>query len=172
MIQATEAIKLLTGIGEPLTGRMLHVDTRTMQFREFRLRRDPACPACGENPTITSPQDIDFFCELKIPNKQLDVINAADFEKLLKAPSAGYCVLDVREKWEHLLTPWPPATLAIPFSELAARMGEVPADAPDMIVVCTIGERSAEAVRLLKERGQVRVRHLQDGLRDLPSYGQ
>ena len=50
MIQATEAIKLLSGVGQPLTGRMLHVDTRTMQFRELRLRRDSNCPACGDNP--------------------------------------------------------------------------------------------------------------------------
>jgi adenylyltransferase/sulfurtransferase len=171
MIQATEAIKLLTGIGEPLTGRMLHVDTRTMQFREFRLRRDPACPVCGEHPTITRPEDIDFSCELPAPDKQVETIDAADFEKLLAAPPAGFLLLDVREKWEHLLTPWPHATLAIPFSELAARMEEVPG-APDLVVVCTIGERSAEAARLLKEHGHSRVRHLRDGLRDLPSFGQ
>lgn len=166
MIQATEAIKLLTGIGEPLTGRMVHVDTRTMQFRELRLRRDPACPVCGDHPTITAPADIDFSCDLPAPDKQVDSISAAEFAKFLAAPPEGVCILDVREAWEHLLTPWPHATIVIPFADLPARLSEVPADAKEIIVVCTVGERSADAVRLLTQRNYTPVRHLKGGLRD------
>jgi len=165
MIQATEAIKLLTGIGQPLTGRMIYVDTRTMEFRELRLRRDPHCPACGENPTITAPADIEFNCAL--PVKSEHAISHAEFQKLLAAPPQGLCVLDVREKWEHLLSPWPAATHVIPFAELAARLDEVPRGA-DIVVACTIGERSAAAVPMLLEHGHSSVRHLKDGLRDLP----
>ncbi|MGH7608700.1 MAG: molybdopterin-synthase adenylyltransferase MoeB [Candidatus Dormibacteria bacterium] len=62
LVQATEAVKLILGLGEPLAGRLLHVDALTMEFREFRIRRDPACPVCGEHPTITEPIDYEGFC--------------------------------------------------------------------------------------------------------------
>ena len=162
-IQATEAIKLLTGTGTPLIGRMIHVDTLTMQFRELRLRRDPQCPVCGENPTITAPQDIEFNCALSRENAAS--VSATELEKILTAPPPGLCVLDVREPWEYLLTPWPPATRRIPFAELESRRSEVPSGG-EVIIVCSIGERSAEAVRLFKDHGCTSVRHLKNGLRD------
>ncbi len=162
-IQATETIKLLTGTGLPLTGRMLHVDTRTMQFRELRLRRDPQCPLCGENPTITALQDIEFTCA--VPQQMAAAVGAAELERILAGPPAGLCVLDVREPWEHLLTPWPPATHRIPFAELTSRRSEVPAGC-DVIIVCSIGERSAGAVSLFSDHGCSSVRHLKNGLRD------
>jgi len=163
MIQATEAIKLLSGVGQPLTGRMLHVDTRTMQFRELRLRRDSNCPACGDNPSIAAPADIEFNCAL--PDKTEHAISHEEFQRLLASPPPGLCVLDVREKWEHLLSPWPAATHVIPFGELGTRLGELPRDG-EIVVACTIGERSAAAVPLLREHGHASVRHLKDGLRD------
>lgn len=166
MIQATEVIKLLCGIGEALVGRMIHVDTRTMKFRELQMRRDPQCPVCGENPTITSPADIDFACSVPSSEATVASITAADFQKLLAAPPADLCIVDVREPWEHLLTPWPRATLIIPVSQLSSRLHEIP-QTEDVVVVCTMGERSAEAARFLKDQGWPRVRQLKDGLRDL-----
>jgi molybdopterin/thiamine biosynthesis adenylyltransferase/rhodanese-related sulfurtransferase len=62
LIQATEVVKLILGIGETLKGRLLHVDALAMEFNAFRLRRDPACPVCGENPSITEPIDYEGFC--------------------------------------------------------------------------------------------------------------
>ena len=62
MLQAIEAIKLIVGIGEPLIGRLLHFDALKVKFRELKLRRDPQCPVCGENPTIFAPIDYDQFC--------------------------------------------------------------------------------------------------------------
>jgi molybdopterin/thiamine biosynthesis adenylyltransferase/rhodanese-related sulfurtransferase len=62
MLQATEVIKLIIGAGEPLTGRLLHIDALDMHFHEFRIPRDPGCPVCGENPSITSPIDYEGFC--------------------------------------------------------------------------------------------------------------
>ena len=62
VLQATEVIKLITGIGEPLTGRLLHIDALSMRFREFRVPRDPQCPVCGENPSVTEPIDYAGFC--------------------------------------------------------------------------------------------------------------
>src|SRR5262245_35477797 len=64
-MQATEAVKLIVGIGEPLIGRLLHVDTLSMKFRTFNLRRDPECPVCGDRPTITEPIDYEGFCGLR-----------------------------------------------------------------------------------------------------------
>jgi molybdopterin/thiamine biosynthesis adenylyltransferase/rhodanese-related sulfurtransferase len=162
LIQATETVKLLTGIGQPLTGRMLHVDTRTMQFRELRLRRDPACPACGENRTITAPADITFTCELP----QTPHITAKELEALLDSPPPDLCLLDVRDTWEHQLSPWRHATLTIPWQQVESRLDEIPSGA-DVVVVCSIGERSAQTVSLLHSRGWTRARHLKDGLRDL-----
>ena len=159
LIQAAEAIKLLTGTGQSLTGRMLHVDTRTMQFRELRLRRDPACPLCGENPTITAPADISFSCTVS------PQITPAELRALLAAPDAGLCLLDVREPWEHALSPWPHATHTIPWNQVEPRLTEIPGDA-EIIVVCSIGERSAQIVSLLQSRGWSSVRNLKDGLRD------
>lgn len=163
LIQATEAIKLITGIGQPLTGRMLHVDTRGMQFRELRLRRDPACPVCGEHPSITAPADITFSCELP----ETPGITHSELQKLLAAPPADLCVLDVRENWEHQLSPWPSATLTIPWQQVESRLSEIPAGA-NVVVVCSIGERSAQTVSLLQARGWTRVRNLKEGLRDFP----
>ena len=62
VMQAIEAVKLIVGIGEPLIGRLVHFDALTMKFREFKLRRDPKCPVCGEHPTITELIDYEVFC--------------------------------------------------------------------------------------------------------------
>ncbi len=166
MIQATEAIKLLSGIGQPLIGRMIHVDTRIMQFRELRLRPDPRCAVCGENPTITAPSDIEFNCTL--PDQNQHSISHAELQKLLSSPPPGLCLLDVRESWEHRLSPWPAATHVIPFADLPGRLHEIPSGG-DIVVLCTIGERSAAAVPLLTDHGHTSVRHLKDGLRDFPA---
>ncbi len=66
VLQATEVIKLIAGIGDVLAGRLLHVDALAMRFREFRIPRDPQCPVCGENPTITEPIDYAGFCAAPI----------------------------------------------------------------------------------------------------------
>jgi len=161
LIQATETLKLITGTGEPLTGRMLHVDTHSMQFRELRLRRDPACPACGDQPAITAPADIAFSCSVPEPPH----LTQAELRALLAAPPADLCVIDVRDAWEHQLSPWPHATMVIPWNEVAARLSEIPAGA-EVIVVCSIGERSAQTVPLLLANGWTRVRNLKEGLRD------
>jgi adenylyltransferase/sulfurtransferase len=162
MIMAAEALKLMAGIGQPLTGRMLHVDTRTMQFRELKLRRDPQCPVCGENRTITGPQEIDFSCTLPAPPAAVPQLTAAEFRAL---PGSA-TVLDIREDWELLLTPWTGATLHIPHTQLEQRLSEIPAAIP-LVVVCSIGERSMEAAALLRRSGHPEAVPLRHGLRAL-----
>jgi adenylyltransferase/sulfurtransferase len=79
VLQATEVIKLILGIGEPLTGRLLHIDALDMRFREFRVPVDSECPVCGENPTITEPIDYEGFCAVPLnrPAAALPVLAAA-----------------------------------------------------------------------------------------------
>lgn len=163
VIQATEAIKLLTGIGSPLIGRMLHVDTRTMAFRELRLRRDPQCPVCGDAPTIKAPFDPVFACQISPAVRE---ITAEALTAAIARQDNSLFILDVRERWEHLLTPWPEASLAIPFSQLDTRFDEIPRHAKEFIVVCSVGERSAEAAEKLAAMGFSGVQHLRHGLRD------
>jgi adenylyltransferase/sulfurtransferase len=72
LVQATEALKLITGEGEPLIGRLLHFDALKMKFREFKLRRDPECPVCGEHPSIFQPIDYDRFCASQPENGTME----------------------------------------------------------------------------------------------------
>lgn len=162
MIMAAETLKLIAGIGQPLTGRMLHVDTLTMQFRELKLRPDPQCPACGENRTITAPQEVGSSCNLPAPPAPIPQLTVAEFRAL----PASATVLDIREDWELLLLPWARATLHIPHIQLAQRLGEIPPATP-LVVVCSIGERSLEAVSLLRRSGHKNAVHLKHGLRGL-----
>jgi adenylyltransferase/sulfurtransferase len=166
-IQATETIKLITGIGTSLGGRLLHLDALTMRFRELALRRDPNCPACGEQRVIFSPQDPVFQCTLK---PTAAAVTAEELAALLDHPEQALCILDVREQWEQQLSPWEKATMAIPTGELSRRWHEVPNECPRIIVVCSIGERSAGAAEFLISRGLSGVQHLHRGLRDFPGF--
>ena len=158
-LQAAEVIKLLTGLGRPLTGRMLHADLLTMEMRTLRLRRDPDCPACGPR-AGTAPLPMPAAaCRLTTapaPPSVKPVEWAA-------ATAGNAVVLDVRAAWEVVLAPHPATTLAIPFEALAERLDEVPRDRP-VLVVCGRGERSLAAAALLVDAGFPDVRHLAGGL--------
>src|SRR5262245_1241765 len=99
-MQATEALKLILGIGDSLLGRLLHFDALKMKFREFNLQKDPACPVCGEHPTITSPIDYEMFChgaaDLTRSAAQIGV--RALQERMRSAQP--FVLLDVREPFE------------------------------------------------------------------------
>src|SRR5262245_48548823 len=103
-IQATEAVKLILGKGEPLIGRLLHYDAMAMRFREFKVRRNPKCPLCGDSPTITKLIDYEQFCGLRGQESPAPVaasgeITPAELKKLLDGP--GVFVLDVRNPEEY-----------------------------------------------------------------------
>ncbi len=163
-LQAGEAIKLLTGTGEPLTGRLCHVDLRTSRFREIRLRPDPECPVCGKQPSIFEPVDYAEFCGVR----QLPAhggMDEAELRQLLATAPTRLCVLDVRELWESALQPWPHAQLHIPWAALPERVGELPA-AARIVTVCREGRRSAAAAGWLTEAGWPHTRWLRTGLMD------
>jgi adenylyltransferase/sulfurtransferase len=166
IIQATEAIKLILGAGQPLVGRLLLYDALQMRFRELKLRRDPECPICGDHPTIHALIDYDQFCGVVPAQAQptAAAIPAVTVEEL-KAKldrGDGVVVLDVREPNEYQICRIAGSTL-IPLGELPSRTAELDRDR-ELIVHCKMGGRSAKAVALLQERGFTRVRNLTGGI--------
>lgn len=168
VMQAIEAIKLIIGIGEPLIGRLIHFDALKMKFREFKLRKDPKCPVCSENPTITAPIDYEQFCG--IPQAEADeaaqegeipVISVTELKAKLDRKES-FVLLDVREPFEHDICHIPEAHL-IPLGELPSRMSEL--DSSEEIVLhCKSGKRSAQALQLLREAGFGRLHNVTGGI--------
>ena len=169
-IQATEALKLILGSGTTLAGRLLLLDAWTMEFRTLKTRRDPECPVCGDHPSITALIDYEQFCGVA-PVASPAAGLPAEFETTVQELKTrldrreDIWILDVREPSEFQICRIPGSTL-IPLGELPARLTEVPhgADAPDIIVHCKMGGRSAKAVNLLRERGFTRVQNLKGGI--------
>lgn len=167
VIQAIEAIKLIMGIGEPLMGRLLHFDALKLKFREFKLRKDPKCPVCGPNPTITELVDYEQFCGIpqakaaEAEETLVPTISALDL-KAKQDRGDRFVLLDVREPFEFDICRIPGARL-IPLGELAARMSEL--DSADEIVLqCKSGMRSARALKLLQEAGFGKLWNLDGGI--------
>jgi len=164
-IQATEAIKLILGVGQPLVGRLLLYDAFTMRFRELKLRRDPACPVCGDHPTVTALIDYDQFCGIApAASAPVPETTVQDLKSRVDRGDRLF-ILDVREPNEFQICRIPGSTL-IPLGELPRRLAELPqgADAPDIVVHCKMGGRSAKAVRQLTEKGFTRVQNLKGGI--------
>ena len=176
-IQATETIKLALGAGSTLAGRLLLYDAWKMRFRELKLRRDPACPVCGDRPTIRELIDYEQFCGVAQPAAGTAAASASGplpaelettAEELKEAQSrtAGPAVflLDVREPQEFQICRIPGSTL-IPLGQLPSRLAELPAaaDAREIVVHCKSGVRSAKAVRLLREHG-IPAKNLKGGI--------
>lgn len=161
-MQALEAIKLITGVGEPLIGRLLHFDTLAMKPRTFTLRRDPECPVCGDNPSITEPIDYHGFCGLPSPSASpMNSITVTEL-KSLRAAGDDHFLLDVRQPDEWEQTHIDGAVL-IPLGELPERTEELPRDRK-LIVHCKAGGRSARAVTFLTEQGFENVWNVEGGM--------
>lgn len=164
MLQAIEAIKLIIGFGDSLLGRLLHFDAGKMKFREFKLRRDPECPVCGEHPTITAPIDYEQFCGTTTPQPAEDDLDEIDVHELQRRFETGeaFHLIDVREPHEYEIARIDGAKL-IPLRQLSAHVSELPRD-KDIIVHCHSGVRSAHAVHLLREAGLTRAKNLAGGI--------
>src|SRR5436190_8011992 len=160
MLQAIETIKLIVGIGDPLIGRLLHFDALKVKFRELNLRRDPQCPICGENPTIFAPIDYDQFCGARA-DQAVPTISVHDVKRKMDAREA-FELIDVREPFEYEIARIDGAKL-IPLGEIGERFGELQEEQP-IIVHCHSGQRSAQAVRLLRQRGFTKVYNLEGGI--------
>ena len=181
VIQATETIKLILGIGEPLIGRLLLVDALGMSFRTLKLRKNPECPVCGPNPTVTELIDYNQFCGIAPPSSVgplevardkavgehpvVDGIPQITVEELKRKLDAreDIFVLDVREPHEYLI-----ANLGapqIPVGEVERRVNEL-ADQKnrEVIVHCRSGARSQKAALILKQAGFTNVSNLTGGI--------
>jgi adenylyltransferase/sulfurtransferase len=172
VIQATEAIKVMLGIGEPLIGRFLIYDALNMKFRELRLRKDPECPVCGTNPTVTRLIDYEQFCGMRpepaaAPTGATAVndweITAVELKKKLDAGETPF-ILDVREPNEYQINRIPGSVL-IPLGELPRRYQELPKDR-EIVAQCKMGGRSAKAMDFLKSVGFTNVKNLKGGILD------
>jgi len=180
-IQATEAIKVLTGIGEPLVGRLLVYDALEMTFRTVNVRKDPECPICGKNPTITELIDYEEFCGVASEEAQLAAAGSTISPLELKEwmdRGENIFLVDVREPAEFEIVSIPGATL-IPKGEFV--MGTALEKLPQnkrIVLYCKTGGRSAEALAIVKAAGFADAVHVGGGVvgwvkqvdPSLPSY--
>ena len=167
VLQAIEAIKLILGIGDSLIGRLVSFDALKLRFREFRIRKDPKCPICGENPTIHQLIDYDQFCGIPQADaeaaKEMDVPTISPGELKAKLDRKDKFVLvDVREPYEYEICSIPGSKL-IPLGELPARLSELDS-ADDIVLHCKVGGRSAKALRVLQEAGFRKLNNLKGGI--------
>ena len=170
LIQATETVKLILGIGEPLVGRLLLYDALGMKFRELKLRKNPECPVCGDHRTITQLIDYHQFCgvpqmqtaapvqETKVNESEIDVTEVK--QKLDRGDN--FVLIDVREPHEYKICNIPGAKL-IPLGEFPKHVGEFDPEA-DIVIHCKSGMRSAKACAVLKNAGFQHVRNMVGGI--------
>ncbi|HKB72419.1 MAG TPA: molybdopterin-synthase adenylyltransferase MoeB [Thermoanaerobaculia bacterium] len=174
VIQATETLKLILGVGSPLVGRLLLVDALGMKVRELKLRKSPDCVVCGPNPTITKLIDYEAFCGVAAASPEAGAdagsITPAELKRRMDARE-NFVLLDVREPHESRMFSLP-GSVEIPLRMLPDQVGRLsPAD--DIVVYCKMGGRSAQAARFLSESGYRKVANLAGGvdqwLRDIGS---
>ena len=159
-LQALEALKLITGIGEPLVGRLLHVDGAALKFREFQLRCDPECARCAEGRRELPVEEEGMVCASS-PAMMDDEISV---QELAAARAGGdvHVLLDVREPWEVASAKLEPC-LPIPMGEVPARVEEIPRDVP-VYVLCHGGVRSGRVVEFLRGAGFGNVTNVRGGI--------
>jgi len=165
-IQATEAIKLILGIGDTLAGRLLLIDALSMQFRAMTLRKDPACPACGTR-TITALIDYDEFCGVTPAGEVHDVDDVAEItprelSDRLARGDRSFDLIDVREPGEWAIARIEGARL-IPLGQIPAALSSLD-KTREIVVMCRSGMRSADAARFMQREGFARVKNLAGGI--------
>jgi adenylyltransferase/sulfurtransferase len=143
-------LKLILGIGDSLIGRFLIYDALKMRFRDLKLPKDPDCPVCGVQPTITTLTESAAACDQKGDRPVLLEMTVTDLKRRMDSGTAPF-ILDVREKVEAAICKLPGSVL-IPLGELPRRLGELD-PAAEIVVQCKSGARSARAVALLREKG-------------------
>ncbi|MHB8586569.1 MAG: molybdopterin-synthase adenylyltransferase MoeB [Thermoplasmatota archaeon] len=176
-IQATEALKILLGIGDPLIGRLLLYDALGMSFTELAIRKNPNCPVCGTNPTVTELIDYEEFCGLPGAHAEAagpaatpglgarfdpDVIDVPAATVAARRKAGDVVIIDVREPYELQIAAIEGAA-TIPLGQLPGRTAEIPRDR-DVVMVCHTGGRRGRATRFLRAQGFERVWNLAGGV--------
>jgi sulfur-carrier protein adenylyltransferase/sulfurtransferase len=160
LIQALEAIKLIINKGDNLLGRLLHVDALTLRFREFKIRRDPNCPVCGDSPTITEPVDYEQFCSRGNGSKAPGISPRQLHEMISGGEKVA--LIDVREPFEFEIARIPNSQL-IPLGTIPERLADIPRT-ETTVVMCKSGARSARVIEFLREQGFENLLNLEGGL--------
>ncbi len=171
LIQANEVIKLVLGIGDSLVGRLLLFDALTMKFKEMKLRKDPSCPICGDNPTITELIDYEQFCGIVPPSElsaNLDKeIGVKQVKEMLDAKHT-FKLIDVREPSEYQICKIDAATL-IPLGDIEAKdLSKLNGLNPDdeIVLHCKAGMRSMKALKALEEMGFRNLKSMRGGINE------
>ena len=160
-IQAVQAVNLLLGRGQSLSGRLLIFNATDMSFNELKVKKDPKCPVCGNDPTVTELIDYEDFCGTRALRKDVEEISPRALKERLDGGSKPV-LLDVREPYEYALCHLDGAKL-IPLMELEKRLDELnPSD--EIVVYCHVGARSSRAVQLLTTKGFKKARNLAGGI--------
>jgi adenylyltransferase/sulfurtransferase len=168
LIQATEVLKLAVGMGTSLLNRLLLYDALEMKFRELKLRRDPACPICGANPTITELIDYEGFCAVNQPLQEEpihlnpDEVTVLQLKEALANPALGIRVIDVREPGEYQIAHIDGVPL-LPLSQLARRFTELDPN-QTYYIHCKVGVRSLNAVEFLRQQGFKSLKSVHGGI--------
>src|SRR3954471_5025162 len=164
VMQPTEVIKLILGVGEPLIGRLLLIDALGMNFRELKLRKNPDCPVCGTHPTVTKLIDYNEFCGIRGEEKPVGSgvpeIQVEELKRRLEAKEDLF-VLDVREPHEYQICNL--GGYLIPLNDLPKRVNELDSSR-EIVVHCKMGGRSAKAVAFLQQAGFSKVHNLAGGI--------
>ncbi|HET9870781.1 MAG TPA: ThiF family adenylyltransferase, partial [bacterium] len=169
-IQATEAIKLITGAGKPAVGKFVIYNSLDMNFRTLKLHKDPECPVCGKNPTVKQLIDYEQFCGMKVEDTQTKEVAAAKDEitalelKVMMDEKRDFVLLDVREPNEWDIAHIEGAQL-LPLSQLPQRFHELDKyKGKDIAVHCKSGVRSRKAINFLKDQGFSRLTNVAGGI--------
>jgi adenylyltransferase/sulfurtransferase len=167
VIQATETIKLILGIGEPLIGRLLLVDALNMRFRQLKLRKNPECPICGEHPTVTKLIDYQQFCGIEPESERkstmkngIPQVSPKDLKRRIDAGEDLF-ILDVREPFEYQIANI--GGTLIPQNDVAGRIGELDRNR-EIVVHCKAGGRSQKIAEYLNQSGFTKVSNLAGGI--------
>lgn len=165
-IQTTEIIKLALGQGKSLVGRLLLFNALDMKFREVKLRPDPKCPLCGENPSIKELIDYEVFCGIQPPSADPGAdpneVTVADMKRALGDASANVKVLDVRDPDEYEIC-HVEGTRLLPLGELPDRFTELDPN-QSYYIHCKSGKRSMKALEFLREQGFKYVKSVKGGI--------
>jgi adenylyltransferase/sulfurtransferase len=179
-IQTTEILKLALGKGTSMVGRLLLFNALDMKFRELKLRRDPACPICGDHPTIKELIDYDQFCGIQPapaePVGNPDEVTVQDMKQALDNPSLGIKVIDVREADEYEIAKVDGVPL-LPLSQIESRFTELDPNTT-YYIHCKVGVRSLKALNFLRQQGFKYLKSVKGGItawseeidRNVPRY--
>ena len=174
VIQATEIVKIILGVGETLSGRLMLYDALGMNFRQLRLRKNPECVICGDNPTVTDLIDYEQFCgvptiaegarptDVATESEGFSRLSVQDIKAKLDGGWSPF-VLDVRKSHEADIVKFDFADVLIPHEEVGAHLEQIPKDR-EILVHCKMGGRSAKAAKVLVDAGYTNVTNMEGGI--------